>query len=339
MRIRTSWVQIARAPFALAALLGHVVVAQPTPGYPAMTNEGANHMVSTFGFYAGQSRAVEGLARMYPDLAVDLRRAAAQFDLAFGRSVSNIDAVLQAELPSWEASREVLLGQIAEQVDPSGFSRAQAEASVVELEARARGEIPSPFLETLLIYHPDFIRHPSEELVRGYRETYRTGDHPKAKGVDFQVEVPRSWAHEEGRRPNVIVAYESQNGRGPAYINLMVKDIPVEEDLSGLTWDDVMGEGPVGGMGPPGSEELAVERIVLDGLPGEKSTYSLEVARLDQTVYGLGATYAVLYEGKFIMLHCMVGDDAPDGLPDLFERYEPLFDLIANSLVIQSRWE
>ena len=59
---------------------------------------------------------------------------------------------------------------------------------------------------------------PSEANGQGYfsagKQSFRTKQHPKAKGLDLQIDFPSGWLMEEGKRPNVVVIATSAAGKG-----------------------------------------------------------------------------------------------------------------------------
>ena len=325
-----------------ALALAQGALAQGGVSYPAMTNEGFDHMAGTYGFYIGQAYSVEALAERFPDLRGRLSRAQASFDAEFAASVRNIDAILTAESRTWpNGAREELTEAVRSQLDLSTITRADADAFAEEVERRASGEIPSPYLETFLIYRPDFFERPAEEFFRAYRKTFRTGDHPKSKGVDFQVEYPISWASAEGRRPNVIAMFTSENGRGLETVSLIVIELPVDAaELEGATGQEMLDAELLQMFVPSSGRVLSAVPIRLDRLEGGKLTFTLEERYLDQTVMGRTAAYAVLYQNKLIVIQGSVGGVAQVGgdVEARFEKFAPLFDQIANSLVVQSQW-
>ncbi|MAQ95716.1 MAG: hypothetical protein CMM84_19590 [Rhodothermaceae bacterium] len=305
-----------------------------------MTNEAADHMAGTFAFYHGQLAAVDELSSRFPDLGGRFRQAQAVFDVRFVSAVRNIDAILSAEMSAWSAGgRDAILSSLSDRLDFSETTQPDAEAAVSEIERRAEGDVPSPYLETLLVYDPRFIAQPAEEMVRGYRETFRTQDHPKSKGVDFQIEIPTSWSVSDGRRPNVIAVFESENGRGLESALLMVKELPVDPvELQGVTGADLIGEGFAEAGG---GTLLGATPIRLDGLEGWRAAYELEERAMDRVIRLRTVNYTVLFQNYFVMVQCMVGED-PESSSDMegrIERFIPLFELIAASLVVQSRWE
>ena len=51
--------------------------------------------------------------------------------------------------------------------------------------------------------------NPAKEFLDGKTRKYSTLNHSKAKGANFQINVPESWSSREGNRPNIIQFFKS----------------------------------------------------------------------------------------------------------------------------------
>ena len=92
-----------------------------------------------------------------------------------------------------------------------------------ELLSRSEGNIESPVLETFLSVL--YFDQPQYEFLKGYKKKFSSLDHSKSKGVHVEFDLPKSWIGKEGKRPNVIQQWTSQNGYGSEFINLVIKDL------------------------------------------------------------------------------------------------------------------
>jgi hypothetical protein len=327
----------------LALLPTPVFKAQQPSSYPKMTNEAANDMARTYSFYMAQAMAIQAFSKKFPELAPDLTRAQARFDMAFKPSVENIDAILTKENPYWASEKPVLLENMRKLIEANTVSLEQARVDVNEFYSRAEGKIPSPFFETLLIYHPAFLRVPSEEFIRGYIRSFESAGHPKSKGVNFKITYPVSWKAKEGERPNVIVKFVGENGRGLESIMIIVKDLPISErqKITEADIQDLFSESTLKILLGSGAKYISSTRIKLEGLPGAMVHYGMEGQRLDVVMQTRNLSFIVLYKNKLIFIDCGVWatKENAQGLDTRFRQLEPLFKLIANSLVVQNRWQ
>ena len=77
-----------------------------------------------------------------------------------------------------------------------------------------------------------YYTNPVEEFFVGFKQNYSSKDHPKAKGVHFAFEVPKSWNGKEGKRPNTLEQWTSQNGWGFDIVNVGVTNLGFEPSLN-----------------------------------------------------------------------------------------------------------
>ena len=205
------------------------------------------------GFLLGQRITLGRVKAEFPDMAVRARQAEAEFNLSFGAAEAEIRKALQGmmgeEYPRFVAQAE---SQLQTALASRPVTRETAGNFIAEVEARAKGRLPSPVFETLLTY--EFMGRPSVEFARGYKRVFRTAGHPKAKGVDFQISYPASWRRSEGERPNIIQKFVSENGRGLEMAMLMVKDLPTPPGykVTRADLDNLFSEKELRGMVPAG---------------------------------------------------------------------------------------
>ena len=299
-------------------------------------------LVRTLGFVMGQRFTLNIIKTEYPNLALLAQVAESEFESSFSNAEKNINYALQEMLEEeYPEFLETLEKQGSALLSSQQFNQEVATNFIAEVELRARGEIPSPILETLLTYQ--FIDCPTEEFTLGYNRVFRTKNHPKAKDVDFQIRYPISWRPEEGERPNIIQKFTSENGRGLEMFLLMVKDIPIplgytltEQDL-----DDLFVESELKGIVPEGGKFISAKPIVLDRHKGAMIVYESTVQQLDITITTRILWFITMYDGKIISISCSVsalpGEESK--LQERFNRFEPLFKMIANTFIIQEQYK
>jgi len=120
---------------------------------------------------------------------------------------------------------------------------------------------------------------------------------------------------------------------------LMVKDIPIpltEQDL-----DDLFVESELKGIVPEGGKFISAKPIVLDKHKGAMIIYDDIVQRVDILITMRNLIFITSYDGKIIFIQCLVsalpGEESE--LQERFNRFEPLFKMIANSFIIQEQYK
>ena len=313
----------------------------------------------TMGFVIGQRTSLNHIANKYPALSPRAIIAEREFNLTFGVAEKNIERslrnILMDEYPEYIATLEEEIKSISKLQE---INRDIAEQFLDEVGLRAQGKIPSPMLETLL--HYQFEDKPADELIRGFKTIFRTKGHPKAKGLDVQFEYAKSWSPREGKRPNIIQFFRSNNGRGPAFALIMIRDL-IDEAEGELTQKDIQSLNTLEGSREFASEmfseknlgemakntgmlnvrNMSTKRMVLDNWPGAMLEFTGDQQRLDIVVTMYNRMYIVLYKNYMIFLQCQVAKlpaETEGALKTKTTRFIPLFDLMANSLVIQSQY-
>ena len=313
----------------------------------------------TWGFIMGQRFNLNRIKVEYPELSLQVQKADLEFKSAFGVAEKKIEKtlkdLLQDKYSEYVATLEKQLKSI---LASQQISKVIVAQFLAEVELRAKGKIPSPILETLLNYQ--FEDKPADEFNRGFKTTYRTKGHPKAKGLDFQVEYPKSWSLREGIRPNVIQDFSSNNGRGPVYTLIMTRDLIKEaqgeltreeiaalktpegsKELSSELFSDSSLREMANSMGMTHVRDITTKRIVLDRWPGVMLEFIGDGQRLDITITMYNRMYIAIYKNYMVFLQCQVvklPDDTEDILKNRISKFAPLFHLMANSLVIQSQY-
>jgi hypothetical protein len=321
-----------------------LVLAANTPTVVAQTIESPllSDLCKTLGFIMGQRFTLNLIKAEYPNLALQAQVAESEFESSFSNAEKNIKNALQ-EILKEECAEflEIMEQQVNDALSTQQLNQEVAARFIAEVELRARGEMPSPILETLLTYQ--FINWPMEEFTLGYSRIFRTKNHSKAKDVDFQVRYPISWRPEEGERPNTIQTFTSENGRGLEMFLLMVKDIPLPLDytLTEQDLDDFFVESELKKMVPEGAKNVSAKTIVLDNHKGAMIIYDHIGQRLDIAITSRTLHFITILGGKIIWVSCYVsalpGEESE--LKERFNRFEPLFKMIGNTFIIQEQYK
>lgn len=315
--------------------------AQQPKQYPKMSNEAAEEMKKTYFFYMGQVYSVKLFSEKFPDLSTKFKIAQGNFDGEFGASIDNIDSILSIETTQWTELKQEVFKEIKQFADSSNQTNySQALKSLDNINSRAKGDIPSPFLETLLTYNPAFLKQPEQEFLGKYVRVFSTKEHPKSKGVDFQISYPKSWKAKEGKRPNVITLIDSENGRGLEDVILAVKELPIaERKLSVKEEKELFSPDIIKQMLPQNAKIVSSTPMKIDGLSSMAVVFDTEQIQLDFKLKSSCLFFITLYKNKLIFLQFYV-TSLPNEEKNLilqFSKFEPLFRLMANSLLVNNQ--
>jgi len=329
-------------PFLLLLFLISIVTVKLTTASGDI--EYVKEVSQAYGYCFGQYYSLSIIKKKFPELRQNAIKVHLLFDSNFKPAYQKTEEFLKWIFKDrWKGYKQNLISQIESVSHLEQITKKQAVTFLELVEKRAKGEMESPILETLLSFHPTFIKQPEEEFLIGYKNIFRTKAHPKAHGLDIQVEYPKSWKLREGKRPHVVQFFRSQNGHGAVMMSLLIQSLPDEvakeltnEDLKTLFAD----KNEIESMAPEGAKVLNSKSIVLDNQNGAMLVFEIETQRLDLKQKMLSHQYMTMYDKKFIILNLAARDTKGDteGLNEIFQKHEKLFWLIANSLIIQNQY-
>ena len=176
----------------------------------------------SLGYLVGQEFTIRRIDEKYPNslLVPNLK-----FENAFPKLKSKFDTIAISTMGQEEYEKFYV--DLKEQIE-NELSQNIINDKVVwefsqKLLARAEGNIESPFLETFLSVA--YLESPFTEFSKGYKQKFSSLGHAKSKGVHIDFDLPKSWAGKEGKRPNTLKQWTSQNGYGRESINIVIKDL------------------------------------------------------------------------------------------------------------------
>ena len=219
-----------------------------------------------------------------------------------------------------------------------------ANRFIAAVNRRADGEIPDPILQAFLVFHPGYLDQPQREFLDGFINRFRSTGHVKSRGLQFHVDIPKSWMASEGNRPNVIQTFKSRAGSGQEMIVIEVRDLP-SVDRAPLSREqaDALAAGMAGrDMVPREATFLSSGSVRIDGIPGVAHQYVLKSRQLDFDLTARTLSYTLVLDRHLLQIQFSVGTEPIIGNRDINERFlkfELLFKLIANSIVIESQWQ
>jgi len=299
----------------------------------------------TYGFILGQDFTLNRIEQEYPDLSREIQEAKRQFSIsALGEGAKGLEPELSLLLgEKWKSFKVELLEEIQKRLAEQVITKESAINFLKEVEKRSRGELNNDILSTILSTNKRYQDNPGQELVEGWKQTYRTKGHPKSKGSDISVSFPLSWSKREGDRPNVIQFFQSGAGYGPIMVTLMVKDLglPVGTILSKNDLKEFFTPNEMKDMVPEGSTFVEAKSITLENLPAGMLVCDKDMERLDFKAKIRMTQFQIICKNQMYILGFMLTkqQDSADSLDTLQSKYFPTFRVIANTLVINDNYE
>jgi len=309
----------------------------------SITTRTAEDAVQAYGYYLGQKITLERITREHPSLAILAKVAEIEFNLAFGDSVKEIDRQLyKLGTDQWTKTKGEIHSDAAALLAQQQFTLEQADVFIEEVISRADGNIQSPILETLLLYSPKYQRQPAAEFQDNYRHNYANDGSGKSKGLAFEIQAPKSWVQAEGNRPNIPIKFTSKDGHVVKMILVLVKkgDLEPGEKFTKAEIDELANSDDVLSFLPEGATYIASGSLTLENQPGLWITYKMTAKRMQLTMHTYAVTYSIFVDNYMLQIQgSVLGLNESDlNLDEEFRRYKPLFDLVANSLVLPGQY-
>lgn len=328
------------------ALLVTLFVVGITYGEEISTKEPRWKQLSqAYGYVLGQQTSLELIEQKFPDLSKDVNDAWFSFNsTALGKSAEGVEKELAKLLgDKWPQYQEMMAAQIDTLIKGQDFTRKEAVTFLEEVRHRAKGEIPSPILATLLSANPRYSRSPGLELAEGWKHTYRTKGHPKAKGVDFSVSFPASWSKREGERPNVIQVFQNNFGHGPIMGMLMVKNLPLPQGYKPTKSElkEFFQPTELKSLVPDSGTFVDAKTIALEGAPAGMLISDQVMQRLDITLPMRMIQFITIEGRSMIFIQFLISKmpGSKESLDELQRQYLPAFRLIANTFVLNDKYK
>jgi hypothetical protein len=297
---------------------------------------------NAYGYLVGQEYSLRYIEDKYPQFSLNILKARLLFQSSFGKSKEAIKKYLlefigQEKFDEFNTELIVKSNKI---LNTQIINEDAILDNITEVEERAKGQIPSPILETLLSFQ--FSDRPEEELIRGFFTLFKTKGHPKSKNTDWQFKVPKSWKADEAERPNIIQKFKSDYGSGKESIMIIVKDLnlPKNTVLTKKDISDYFTESNAKEIVPEGGKFISFKRMSFDNQIGAMIEIETTGENLDYKFKNRAVMFMFIKGNKLYSLQGFVNDGSIDiDLTNHMIKFMPLFRLVANSIVLNDQYK
>jgi len=295
-----------------------------------------------YGYLSGQEYSLNLIKKEFPHFEMSILKAQMSFNSTFGKSKEGMKKYLAEYLGKKEFNQyeEKLMSELKKILGNQTFTEEIATHFISEVESRAKGNIASTVLETLLSFQ--FSDRPQDELTSGFTATFKTKGHLKSKNTDWQIKIPKSWKAEEADRPNIIQKFTSDYGAGNQSIMLTVKEMPLPKGykITKEELNDLFIEKEMKDMVPDGGKFISFTKMTLDNNIGGMIEYEQTVERLDFKMKIRMVEFMFIRSDKWYFLQCSVGSEKTDtDLSLVMKKYLPLYKLVANTIVVNDQYK
>lgn len=291
------------------------------------------NLTRTYGFYLGQAYSLESIEKKHPKLANMAFKAKQDFDTTFLSSVNNIKDILRKKgILKFLNSKT-----ISKSLKPQ-FTYNEASHFIDTVEKRAKGDLEKPVLKTLLAYNPTYEKYPHEEFSDGFKTKYKNDGSGKAQGIRFSIEIPKSWKIADGQRPHVVKKFLKSNKTEFASVGVLVFDAPKAKGITLDNYKQLISKEDMKNSVPKNAVLIDDDYTVLEQTPGywQHVVYKMQRARKTATIEYL--MYTLFYNDKMIHIQFVASDAKTNVTKKVYKKYEPLFDMIINSFILENRY-
>lgn len=200
------------------------------------------------------------------------------------------------------------------------------------------------------VEHPKQVLAPVEStqdsanFASGNFERFSTKDHAKSNGLAISLKYPKGWVAKEGERPHIVQKFIS--GGGGAMATMLFRPLPLPPSL------------PQGSKPPRHIVEkwftpealketlpadatfIAAKSTKIDGLPAGIIEYAIRMETAGGILESRVIEFVFVCETTSIQIACSVSsnEEQKHSLADRMAEYLPVFNHIANSIVVETQW-
>jgi len=294
-------------------------------------------VITAYSYLKGQEYSLNLIKDKFPELVPSIIMVEANFDSAFGAAKERIKNYLSQFLSESEFKEndKKLISELSKVMNKQALTKEASINFIAEVENRAKGNIQSPILETLLSYQ--YSEKPQDELLKGFTMTFKTTGHLKSKNTNWQIKVPKSWRAQEADDPNIIQKFISDYGNGDPTLMLMVQEMALPEGykITKEELNDFFTEKGMRAMVPAGGKFISFTRMSLDNNKGGMVELEQVGGGPDFKVKIRMVQFMFVRDNKMYILQGTVFSKKIDTDLTLdMEKYLPLYKLVANTIAL-----
>lgn len=292
-------------------------------------------------FYAfGQERSLAEIEARFPILRADVFQVKLEFYNKFSSSIKCLDSLLELFSPKWDSVKQVISKSTIDFCTSQDIILEDAKVFISTVRNRSLLLDPENYLIILQMFRPEYSITPELEMRRKETRRFIGTNHHKAKNIDFQIDLPISWAASEGNRPNIIQKFRSMNNFGKSMAQIMAIDLEPGASYSKKEVKALSKRSAAIELLPNNAKYITSEYVEIDGLPTVMCEYTIQHKSAVNNLYLHVVNYSIYYSNKLILLQFSSAStiDKRKDADFLFKKNNLLYKLIANSLVVTSQW-
>ena len=298
--------------------------------FSQVKNENQLFLNKTFGFIYGQQHTLNIIKQNFPEQIIEASIAELEFDKSFSRALSNINIEIRKIHGSAFEDYLSKIKDISDKYFSSNkMSKKDAVLFIEKVKSRAKGNIKSPFLETLLKY--EHLDNPVDELLNNHANIYSVINYSNSRMMKLEIKIPQSWKELDGDSSLILKKFRSEYGLGKEIITVSKKLIS-----NRLITDNLFTEKELQKMIPKNSKIPLIDTENINN----KLTGIIRYEQINPTIKSNQKRYIIQYSFKYnntlLIIECAIYGVIEDDLNLKFQKFNPLFQSIVKSVKINN---
>jgi hypothetical protein len=167
---------------------------------------------------------------------------------------------------------------------------------------------------------------------------FKTDGSGKSMGLKIKISFPCLWKHVEGEHPHVVRRFSYGLKEAISLVQTLTIDrFPKEQ--SQVEKEYFFSEKGFKELAGKTGTYISGRKITIDGLDCSEITTKIKREHPLGTFYGYLLQYYIIYKDKLILIAFAINSKSDESSKSAFELYRPLFQGIAGTTIVLSKWE
>ena len=313
-----------------------------------LTDQDARDLAGAYGYVYSQKMCVEHIKEKFPTLRYDVIHFQNAWEAKYPKAKSSLLKHLQCfgldeedvrkaaiQYGDWNNIKQSLLKELRSE------NEVQAKNHIANFLYRL--DHPSEYDRKIFSIIGDVVYYDRPELEFSKdRVKYSTYGHPKAQGLDIQIEMPASWRGKEATRPHIVQKWEKNDEENYQAVMILVADNPENTDWTEDDFREMVRTGEAWDLFPSKNQMISREEPLItriEGIPALiiSGISNYERVGIKSKVYC--SNLAFTFKGKFISVQFLIYSQDLSKLEQLVNKNKMLKMRIFNSIYLSQLWK
>ncbi len=291
------------------------------------------------GYYYSVELSLSAIRKQHPSLALQAQKNMLDFRIAHGPSVKVIESILENDMnikfPDFKLD---LIETIKGNYNPELITYYDAENYLLNFEGKyiyGNDVVNEDFVKILLRNNPEFKITPILEFTSGYKQKYNSNQSEKTKCLSFSIELPKSWTHRNGNRPNILALYKSFDSK--CIFTFQVRNLKDVLNVEKFSLSDFLSENfarqVIDELELENTKDFNYKNITIDGQRAIECSANGIMRSGDNEFNFHTVNYVSIYNDCLMYFSFFIKNE------EQTKYYKLLSEMIVNSIIIEDKWK